>query len=205
METKIRCTRCGKEKPASDYARKNGNGKILVKSCKACIEQKSARRYAHFVPKLAVSNEPLKDREVAEISAPYFAFIEALKAGTATEGMFYAACAMHYLYFALLKVFQADTFNADEDTEAAFRIGLALQVEDASGEVAETIDTIGKRYTERGKFIATGDELRLLQQTADRFKAALEMAAWKHYVRAIKESEPILDAEAHRKRKKQAA
>jgi len=93
--------------------------------------------------------------------------------------------------------------KADEDTEAAFRIGLALQVEDASGKVAETIDTIGKRYTGRGKFIATGDELRLLQQTADRFKAALEMAAWKHYVRAIKESEPILDAEAHRKRKKQ--
>lgn len=28
---------------------------------------------------------------------------------------------------------------------------------------------------------------------------------WKHYVRAIKESEPILDAEAHKKRKKQAA
>ena len=82
---------------------------------------------------------------------------------------------------------------------------LALQVEDASGKVAETIDTIGKRYTGRGKFIATGDELRLLQQTADRFKAALEMAAWKHYVRAIKESQPILDAEAHRKRKKQAA
>lgn len=25
----------------------------------------------------------------------------------------------------------------------------------------------------------------------------------KHYVRAIKESEPVLDAEAHRKRKKQ--
>ena len=117
--------------------------------------------------------------------------------------MFYAACSTHYLYFALLKVFQADTFNADEDTEATFRIGLALQVEDASGKVAETIDTIGKRYIERGKFIATGDELRLLQQTADRFKAALEMAAWKHYVRAIKESEPVLDAEAHRQRKKQ--
>lgn len=83
----------------------------------------AACRYAHFVPKLAVSNEPLKDREVAEISAPYFAFIEALKAGTATEGMFYTACSTHYLYFALLKVFQADTFNADEDTEAAFRIG----------------------------------------------------------------------------------
>ena len=163
----------------------------------------AACRYAHFIPKLAVSNEPLKDREVAEISAPYFAFIEALKAGTATEGMFYAACSTHYLYFALLKVFQADTFNADEDTEAAFRIGLALQVEDASGKVAETIDTIGKRYTERGKFIATGDELRLLQQTANRFKAALEMAAWKHYVRAIKESVPILDAEAHKQREKQ--
>ena len=85
----------------------------------------AACRYAHFIPKLAVSNEPLKDREVAEISAPYFAFIEALKAGTATEGMFYTACSTHYLYFALLKVFQADTFNADEDTEAAFRIGLA--------------------------------------------------------------------------------
>ena len=138
----------------------------------------AACRYAHFIPKLAVSNEPLKDREVAEISAPYFAFIETLKAGTATVSMFYAACSTHYLYF-------------------------ALQVEDASGKVAETIDTIGKRYTERGKFIATGDELRLLQQTADRFRAALEMAAWKHYVRAIKESEPILDAEAHRKRKKQ--
>ena len=41
METKIRCTRCGKEKPASDYARKNGNGKILVKSCKACIDKNS--------------------------------------------------------------------------------------------------------------------------------------------------------------------
>lgn len=163
----------------------------------------AACRYAHFVPKLAVSNEPLKDEEIVGISAPYFAFIEALKAGTATEGMFYAACSTHYLYFALLKVFQADTFNADEDTEAAFRIGFALQVEDASGKVAETIDTIGKRYTERGKFIATGDELCLLQQTADRFKAALEMAAWKHYARAIKESEPILDAEAHRKRKKQ--
>lgn len=110
----------------------------------------AACRYAHFVPKLAVSNEPLKDEEITGISAPYFAFIEALKAGTATVNMFYAACSTHYLYFALLKVFQADTFNADEDTEAA-----------------------------------------------------LEMAAWKHYVRAIKESEPILDAEAHRKRKKQ--
>ena len=72
----------------------------------------AACRYANFIPKLAVSNEQLKDREVAEISAPYFAFIEALK-------------------------------------------------------------------------------------------AALEMAAWKHYVRAIKESEPVLDAEARRKRKKQ--
>ena len=165
----------------------------------------AACRYAHFIPKLAVSNEPLKNREVAEISAPYFAFIEALKAGMATEGMFYAACSTHYLYFALLKVFQADTFNADEDTEAAFRIGLALQVEDASGKVAETIDTIGKRYTGRGKFIATGDELRLLQQTANRFKATLEMAAWKHYVRAIKESMPVLDAKAHKQREKQAA
>ncbi|EMT4217719.1 hypothetical protein FG024_002170, partial [Neisseria gonorrhoeae] len=51
----------------------------------------------------------------------------------------------------------------------------------------------------------TGGELRLLQQTACRFKAALETAAWKHYVRAIKESEPVPDAEARRKRKKQAA
>lgn len=32
----------------------------------------AACRYAHFIPKLAVSNEPLKDREVAEISAPLF-------------------------------------------------------------------------------------------------------------------------------------
>ena len=32
----------------------------------------AACRYAHYVPKLAVSNEPLKDREVAEISAPLF-------------------------------------------------------------------------------------------------------------------------------------
>ena len=142
-------------------------------------------------------------RKLPEYPPPLFAFIEALKAGTATVSMFYAACATNYLYFALLKVFQADTFNADEDIEAAFRIGLALQVEDASGKVAETIATIGKRYTERGKFIATGDELRLLQQTADRFKAALEMAAWKHYVRAIKESEPVLDAEAHKQREKQ--
>ena len=29
------------------------------------------------------------------------------------------------------------------------------------------------------------------------------MAAWKHYIRAIKESEPILDAEAHKQRKTQ--
>ncbi|ENW2366159.1 hypothetical protein C5K93_001611 [Neisseria gonorrhoeae] len=48
----------------------------------------------------------------------------------------------------------------------------------------------------------TGGELRLLQQTACRFKAALETAAWKHYVRAIKESEPVPDAEARRKRVK---
>ena len=74
----------------------------------------AACRYAHFIPKLAVSNEPLKHEEVAEISAPYFAFIEALKAGTATEGMFYAACATHYFNFALLNVFQADTFNAEK-------------------------------------------------------------------------------------------
>ena len=40
---------------------------------------------------------------------------------------------------------------------------------------------------------------------ADRFKAALGMAAWKHYVRAIKESVPVLDAEAHKQREKQAA
>lgn len=92
-----------------------------------------------------------------------------------------------------------------QHVQDAWQAWQALQVEDASGKVAETIDNIGKRYTERGKFIATGDELRLLQQTADRCKAALEMAAWKHYVRAIRESEPILDAEAHRKRKKQAA
>lgn len=155
----------------------------------------------HKFARAAVSNEPLEPDLIAEIITPYRDFIEQLKAGTATTAVFYGACENHYLYIAFLEVLRHAKIRAAAETETLFKLDLSINLDTAIDHTTEVFEAIAARYNQRGKWIASGEEIKHLEQTLTNFENTLNLASWQHYIAAVKESEPILQAEAHRQRK----
>lgn len=77
---------------------------------------------------MAVSNKPLDDGLIQQITAAYQIFVENLKAGTATDQMFYQACENHYLYINFCEVLLAASVNADLNVELLFKTELSIPV-----------------------------------------------------------------------------
>lgn len=82
------------------------------------------------------------------------------------------------------------------------RLEIQTAFDTATEKTTETIDSIGTRKKQHGKFIATGEELKNLTDSLDKFKAILGIANYAHYIQAYKNSEPIIDSIAHRHNKR---
>ena len=85
------------------------------------------------------------------------------------------------------------------------RLELSIKLETATDVTPDILTAIGERNIARNKWIATGDELKHLESAIESFYETMQLASWQHYVAAVKQSEPILDAAIWRQKKKHAA
>ena len=112
-------------------------------------------------------------------------------------------CECHYLYVALLEVMKRATVNFDNaDDHMQFKLRLSILLDIAIDSTTDVLEGIATREKKTNKFILTGDEIKHIEQSISDFKWLLKIASWQHYIAALKESEPILNQEAHRQRKR---
>ncbi len=112
-------------------------------------------------------------------------------------------CECHYLYVALLEVMKRAKVNFDNaDDHMQFKLRLSILLDIAIDSTTDVLEGIATREKKTNKFILTGDEIKHIEQSISDFRWLLEIASWQHYIAALKESEPILNQEAHRQRKK---
>lgn len=151
---------------------------------------------------MSVSNKPLDDGLIQQITAAYQTFIDNLKAGTATDQMFYQACENHYLYINFCEVLLAARVNADLNVELLFKTELSINKDTAIYQTTDVFEAIAERKKTRNKWIATGDEIKHLEQSVANYRQILSLASWQHYIAAAKQAEPKLQAEIHRNQKR---
>ncbi|HGO9030830.1 TPA: hypothetical protein ACLBFU_001437 [Neisseria meningitidis] len=154
-------------------------------------------RAVEFAAK-AASNEPLGAANIAAITRPMVRFIVKLKAGEAEHTDFYSSCAAHYLYAGLLAVLKKTPIKADAETELKARLEFDILYEIAADKTPDLLGGMKMRAESRGRWLATGDELKHLDDTLENFRAVLGIASWQHYIQAFKETEPVLNAEIHK-------
>ncbi|MFC3873291.1 hypothetical protein [Neisseria musculi] len=157
----------------------------------------------HILVKAATSKEPVSGEEIASITAPYAAAVEAIRTGTCTEAQFWHLIENHYLYIHLLGVLRGlDKYSDNPETDMLARLEIQTACEDALNKTTQIIDAIGERKKQRGRFIATGPELSHLTQSCEKFKAILGIANYSHYMQAFKNSEPVISDIAYRHNKR---
>lgn len=157
----------------------------------------------HNFALMAVSNKPLDDELIQQITAAYQTFIDHLKSGNATDQMFYQACENLYLYVNFCEVLLAARVNADLNVELLFKTELSINKDTAINQTTAIFEAIAERKKERNKWIATGDEIKHLEQSVANYRQILSLASWQHYIAAAKQAEPKLQAAIRRNQKKQ--
>lgn len=157
---------------------------------------------AYILAKAATSKSAILPDEINRIAAPYAAAVEAIRTGTCTEGQFWHLIENHYLFIHLLGVLaKLNRYSQDPDTNMLAKLEIEIALDCALNQTTETIDAIGSRKKQHGRFIATGTELTRLTQSCEKFKAMLGIANYAHYMQAYKNSEPVINEIAHRHNK----
>lgn len=151
----------------------------------------------------ATSNRPLSEETINAVLTGYTNFLDLVKSGKATGQNFFQMCECHYLYVALLEVMKCAKVNFDNaDDHMQFKLRLSILFDIAVDTTTDVLEGIASREKKTNKFILTGDEIKHIEQSISDFKWLLKIASWQHYIAALKESEPILNQEAHRQRRK---
>lgn len=183
------------------------NKRPRKKYCKKRLYLIDTARQSHVNPiqlvAHATSNKPLSDETINAVLTGYTNFLDLVKSGKATGQNFFQMCECHYLYVALLEVMKRAKVNFDNaDDYMQFKLRLSILLDIAIDSTTDVLEGIATREKKTNKFILTGDEIKHIEQSISDFKWLLEIASWQHYIAALKESEPILNQEAHRQRRK---
>lgn len=183
------------------------NKRPRKKYCKKRLYLIDTARQSHVNPiqlvAHATSNRPLSEETINAVLTGYTNFLDLVKSGKATGQMFFQMCECHYLYVALLEVMKRAKVNFDNaDDHMQFKLRLSILLDIAIDSTTDVLEGIASREKKTNKFILTGDEIKHIEQSISDFKWLLKIASWQHYIAALKESEPILNQEAHRQRKR---
>lgn len=186
------------------------NKRPRKKYCKKRLYLIDTARQSHVNPiqlvAHATSNRPLSEETINAVLTGYTNFLDLVKSGKATGQNFFQMCECHYLYVALLEVMKRAKVNFDNaDDYMQFKLRLSILFDIAVDTTTEVLEGIASREKKTNKFILTGDEIKHIEQSISDFKWLLKIASWQHYVAAVKESEPILDAAIWRQKKKHTA
>lgn len=184
------------------------NKRPRKKYCKKRLYLIDTARQSHVNPiqlvAHATSNKPLSEETVNAVLTGYNKFLNLAKNGSATSQDFFEMCECHYLYVALLEVMKRAKVNFDTaDDCMQYKLRLSILLDTAIDTTTDVLEQIATRGKTKNKFVLTGKEIKHIEQSISDFRWLLEIASWQHYIAALKESEPILNQEAHRQRRKQ--
>ena len=122
-------------------------------------------------------HRPLTQEEINNFHVPWQAAINSLRFGTMTEEE----------YFTLSKMLILGTELADLIGQYD-KSGKIIEAGNQHQHYGQTLGIIGDRHTETGKYIATGDELRTLEEAKNTNLELLELANYAHVIRAARQT-----------------
>lgn len=120
---------------------------------------------------------PLTPEEINNFHMPWQAAINSLRFGTMTEDE----------YFTLSKMLILGTELADLIGQYD-KSGKIIEAGNGYQKYGQALATIGDRYTETGKFIATGDELSTLEEAKNTNLELLELSNYAHAIKAARQT-----------------
>ena len=164
----------------------------------------------HILAAYATSPDNMETDEIEDIISPTPVFIHNIRAGTLTEQQFWEFIENSYLYIRLLEVMtEQKQLSSNPATDIMAKLEIRQFLDEALENTAGITETISHRYKQRGRFIATGEELKHYDQLLARMRALFATVNRAHYFEAYKRAEAVLETEVYRankaKRAKQAA
>lgn len=160
----------------------------------------------HIIAAFAASAQPLARDEIDNALFAVPTFITNLRNGSLTELQFWNFVENQYLYIRLLEVLtEQKQFSADTATDILVKLEVRQFFDDAVDITTDITETIGARYKQRGRFIATGDELKHYDQLYQRMQSVFGLVNHSHYFEAFKRSEQVLEAAIYKSNKAKRA
>lgn len=156
----------------------------------------------HMLAAYAASPDGMETGEIEDIIRAVPTFINNIRAGTLTEQQFWEFIENSYLYIRLLEVMtEQKKFSENDEIDIMAKLEFQHLLNDALDNTARITDDIGQRYKQRGRFVATGEELKHYDQLLDRMRHVFALVNRAHYFEAFKRSEKVIEPEVYRSNK----
>jgi len=152
--------------------------------------------YAGDIARLSVKKTGLDDRTRDIAIKPFRIFIAELKKGMADVQMYCDAYTRFIQYHELLCVLLQADIRADNMVEMLFRTETSIRREKCLLAV-NTLSDIATRGLERGRWVATGEELKILDNLLEDMEYIYSVASWCHFMEALKRGQPLISRAFH--------
>lgn len=129
----------------------------------------------HMIAIMKTSRRSLTINEIDKAIGPLLKYIDRLKAGTANETDLWAACCTNYLMVELVLILQSTKIQADDDADS------------------DTLEAQQIRKNNIGRFVATGDEIKILESAVEQANEILSLADYGHLIQAHAQTAPLLN------------
>lgn len=137
----------------------------------------------HMIAIMKTSRRSLTVNEIDKAIGPLLKYIDRLKAGTANETDLWAACCTNYLMVELVLILQSTKIQADDTVQEIARIKLS----------SDTLEAQQIRKNNIGRFVATGDEIKILESAVEQAIEILSLADYGHLIQAHAQTAPLLN------------
>lgn len=147
----------------------------------------------HMIAIMKTSRRSLTVNEIDKAIGPLLKYIDRLKAGTANETDLWAACCTNYLMVELVLILQSTKIQADDTVQEIARIKLSIARDYFVNHVSDTLEAQQIRKNNIGRFVATGDEIKILESATEQAIEILSLADYGHLIQAHAQTAPLLN------------
>lgn len=147
----------------------------------------------HMIAIMKTSRRSLTVNEIDKAIGPLLKYIDHLKAGTANETDLWAACCTNYLMVELVLILQSTKIQADDTVQEIARIKLSIARDYFVNHVSDTLEAQQIRKNNIGRFVATGDEIKILESATEQAIEILSLADYGHLIQAHAQTAPLLN------------
>lgn len=147
----------------------------------------------HMIAIMKTSRRSLTVNEIDKAIGPLLKYIDHLKAGTANETDLWAACCINYLMVELVLILQNTKIQADDTVQEIARIKLSIARDYFVNHVSDTLEAQQIRKNNIGRFVATGDEIKILESAVEKAIEILSLSDYGHLIQAHAQTAPLLN------------